>query len=132
MNSIVTNARAVFRTVILIGVLCGLLFSCGEGIQLLPFPVFERAIEEGSRFGNIARSAPEKNILHREQKQANQQFKPKRDVDKIVLGWSTNFLNSDTRRVSVRRQRRDLAPESQILHSQIAASKVLGRAPPLT
>jgi hypothetical protein len=32
------SVQSVFRAVVLVGVLTGLLFSCGEGIRLFPFP----------------------------------------------------------------------------------------------
>jgi hypothetical protein len=33
--------QIIFRTLVLCLVLCGLLFSCGEGIRLFPFPATE-------------------------------------------------------------------------------------------
>ena len=38
----VQKIRLIFRTVVLCAVLSGLLFSCGEGIRLFPFPAVEK------------------------------------------------------------------------------------------
>lgn len=57
-----------FRALFLFGVFAGLLFSCGEGIRLFPFPVIERGLEWKS-------SAPvsyQKNVCRFETRQENQ------------------------------------------------------------
>lgn len=55
--------KAVFRAVVLFGVLTGLLFSSGEGIRLFPFPAFGAAQNEKSFLNGGEGTDYQKNVF---------------------------------------------------------------------
>ena len=57
------NCRFFSRAVLFFGVLAALLFSCGEGIRLLPFPAFGTGQGENSNLENAEKSGYQKNVL---------------------------------------------------------------------
>src|SRR5687767_12363155 len=45
--------QSFYRAALLMGVLAGLLFSCGEGVRLLPFPAAENTTSQFKSGGDI-------------------------------------------------------------------------------
>ncbi|HEY0049988.1 MAG TPA: hypothetical protein VGB68_11910 [Pyrinomonadaceae bacterium] len=74
------DSRILFllRAVLLTGVLAGLLFSCGEGIRLFPFPPAATQYAQ-SGWKNGEKVGYQKNALRFEQRQGNYQSKIQRD-----------------------------------------------------
>jgi hypothetical protein len=73
-----SNSRVLFRAVLLCGVLAGLLFSCGEGIRLFPFP-FETTPNKYSGWQSGGHVNYQKNAHRFENKQGNYLSKIQRD-----------------------------------------------------
>ena len=130
MNLVATNARALCHTVILIGVLTGLLFSCGEGIQLLPFPVTDPVFNGGLMVANAARSTHQRNILHSEKKPQRDQFKPKRSPGEQAGSSFHLSLRPHPQSLPTTDGQGLLTDDA--FTSRPTGSEVLGRAPPLS
>jgi hypothetical protein len=72
------SRRSVCRAVLLLGVLAGLLFSCGEGIRLFPFPP-EASENENSGWKSGETVLYQKNLHRFENKQSGNHSKTQRD-----------------------------------------------------
>ena len=70
--------QSLFRAAVLFGVLTGLLFSCGEGIRLFPFPL-SAPENEHSKLQSDAQVGYQKNVHRFENKQGNYLSKIQRD-----------------------------------------------------
>jgi len=81
------------RAVLLFGVFAGLLFSCGEGIRLFPFPIDETAATaEGGGWKSKSSGFYQKNIYRFETKQ-EKQFKFQPELPPHLVG-GFNLLNN--------------------------------------
>ena len=70
----------LFRAAILCALLSGLLFSCGEGIRLFPFPEIETAKNDSSQL-NFENKIPYQFNIHRlDDGQGNQKTKSQRNL----------------------------------------------------
>lgn len=78
-KSLPQRFQIVFRLVILFGVLAGLLFSCGEGIRLFPFPAAEIIGEKQSRLKDGEETGYQKNIHRFEKGEGNYQSRLQRE-----------------------------------------------------
>jgi hypothetical protein len=67
-----------FRTALLCGVLFGLLFSCGEGIRLFPFPANETTKNDSPQLNAEDKILYQYNIHRLEERQGNQKTKSQR------------------------------------------------------
>jgi hypothetical protein len=114
------------RTVLLFGLLNGLLFSCGEGIRLLPFPPGETRYE--LQTGSDRNY--QKNIHRFESQPSNSQFKYQRESDHH---WA-NFANSrpDFLRFALTEQTVKGFPlPSAFSRSRLLPANIGSRAPPV-
>lgn len=95
-----------FTAIILLNVLTGLLFSCGEGVRLLPFPNYEIAGTSQSQLKSDNKIPYQPNIHRFETDQGNLQKKIQRDnpqklfsdecqkIDKISFLFSQNHCKN--------------------------------------
>src|SRR5688572_26138653 len=83
------NCQFLFRAALLIGVLAGLLVSCGEGIRLFPFPFLETSQSINTKWKTDGEISYQKNIHRFESKHENYQVKLQRD--KIKPDWTSDF-----------------------------------------
>jgi hypothetical protein len=114
------------RTVLLFGLLNGLLFSCGEGIRLLPFPPVETSYElrTGSD-GNY-----QKNIHRIESQPSNAQFKYQRESDDHWAYFENSrpdFLRSGL----TDEPQTDFPVRSPFSRSPLLPANIGSRAPPI-
>jgi hypothetical protein len=72
------SRQSVWRAALLLGVLAGLLFSCGEGIRLFPFPP-EATQNKNSGWKSGDEVVYQKNLHRFENKQSNHHSKIQRD-----------------------------------------------------
>ncbi|HEX8287516.1 MAG TPA: hypothetical protein VF556_05970 [Pyrinomonadaceae bacterium] len=126
------NCERAFRIVFLFAVFTGLLFSCGEGIRLFPFPPAEKSRNNLFRLESQTESGYEKNIHRFENTQLNSQSKSQRDNRQTH--WSGvchahenfSFLNSsDCSEINT-------SFNTQTFHSRFAFSLISSRAPPIS
>ncbi len=84
--------QKIFRAIVLCGVLTGLLFSCGEGIRLFPFPFAETAKSDLSNLNFENKLPYQINILRLEDGQ--KKFKTKsRHNDQHQFPIESGFRN---------------------------------------
>ena len=90
----------LFRAAVLCAVLTGLLFSCGEGIRLFPFPETETTKNDFSQL-NFENKIPYQFNVHRlEDKPGN--LKQNLNVTlKIITGSKTALLNNSVFHFSI-------------------------------
>jgi hypothetical protein len=75
----VQKFQLISRTIVLCAVLTGLLFSCGEGIRLFPFPATETTKNDLSQL-NFKNKIPYQFNIHRlEDRQGNHKTKSQRN-----------------------------------------------------
>ena len=91
------NSRFFARAFLFFGVLTALLFSCGEGVRLLPFPVLGSGQDEKSVLRNAKHSGYQKNVLRFDAGEGNNSSKIKRGgkdspaVDFVEPGTTSVF-----------------------------------------
>ena len=129
MNFSLSESRVLLRAVLLSGVLAGLLFSCGEGIRLFPFPP-QAAPNKHSGLATGEAVGYQKNIHRFETKQENCRSKIQRDNEHHYLtnGYGA-FYNTPFPRFSPARQARVLF-NTRFFKSRLSAFLGAGRAPP--
>jgi hypothetical protein len=129
LNFSLHNSRFLFRAVLLTGVLAGLLFSCGEGIRLLPFPP-EAATRENSGWKSGAATVYQKNLHRFESRQGNQPAKIKRD-NQHLYRTNSAYAPAPAPRLSFSSVRAStVLPDSGIFKSRLFSFVGAGRAPP--
>ncbi|HEX8369642.1 MAG TPA: hypothetical protein VF604_13945 [Pyrinomonadaceae bacterium] len=87
------DSQIRLRAVLLIGVLAGLLFSCGEGIRLFPFPP-ETTADKHSGWKSGDKVGYQKNAHRFEQRQDSRQSKFQRDNQPHYWTGVYNTLNN--------------------------------------
>jgi hypothetical protein len=81
------------KAIILLNVLAGLLFSCGEGIHLLPFPSSQLAETSKSQLQEKNKIPYQPNVLRFDNGKAKYQTKTQRDKQQKL--YSNDALNSE-------------------------------------
>lgn len=118
------------RTVLLIGLLNGLLFSSGEGIRLFPFPGFEISQSPNFEYQNNQKQNYEKNFHRFENRSQTYQLKAQKNPDahSIIFASSLKcFVSIGLNAPQIKR-----FPEQQnIYRSQLFKRNSHSRAPPL-
>ena len=124
--------QIVFRIVLLSVVFAGLLFSCGEGIRLCPFPLAETAQNNPFQLKNSQDPDYEKNIHRFENAKANSQLKSQRENRQTHWANVYNALEnlsfldlSDCSEINI-------AFNPQTFQSRIAFASIRSRAPPVS
>lgn len=113
----------------LFGVLAGLLFSCGEGIRLLPFPVSELTENTSLSSKHGARIGDQK-IVHRlEKRQETSPSKPKPHKP-----WAVENAGSGISGISFTSNSGKTPSylEARSFSSKFSATALKGRAPPVS
>ncbi|MEZ5426243.1 MAG: hypothetical protein R2747_08265 [Pyrinomonadaceae bacterium] len=128
---ILKNCRSICRGLLFTVVLTGLLFSCGEGIRLLPFPM--PAAGEGLRpILGLKNKIPYQSNIHRFEHIPGQiQFKHQRPD--FQHHWARRDANVSGLRLEIFQTfgRNLSAPDQKIHHSLGFLASQAGRAPPL-
>lgn len=92
------------RAIVLLGVLVGLLFSCGEGIRLLPFPSAEISFGSISGWMDESRISYQKNAPRLENKKENHSKHKRENSTSHLTGgcdFSGSFNNSLTSTLAI-------------------------------
>ena len=127
-NISVKNCQSAFRAVLLFGVLAGLLFSCGEGISLLPFPASPTAEDSPSKLNNKDEIPYQFNVLRYESGQGNYKSKSERSNPHH---WFGGFARNNLAFLcSANRQVTDFSPDAKIFKSLLFSDSPGSRAPP--
>lgn len=124
--------RIVFRAALFSVVFVGLLFSCGEGIRLCPFPMAETAQNNPFQLKNSQERNYEKNIHRFENAKANSQLKSQRENRQPYWANVYNALEnlsflglSDCSEINT-------TFDSQTFQSRAAFASIRSRAPPIS
>jgi hypothetical protein len=122
--------RSVSRELIFFCVLAALLFSCGEGIRLFPFP--SEIIENADVASSDKRVSYQENVQRIEKKQENYQSGSHRDKKHHRsaggnFGW--NFSPFSDLVVS---NKTDIEPGARFFRSRQVRIPLSGRAPPVS
>ncbi len=126
------NCRLTLRSLVWLGVLMGLLFSCGEGIQLFPFPQSETTQNNSSGLKGGKELDYQKNIHRFESKQENYQSKIQRgDFQKHPAHYLT-ALEKQRFTGSAFSQILYLSFNYQAFNSCLLPNTCGGRAPPVS
>lgn len=121
--------KSVSRVIVLFGVLAGLLFSCGEGIRLFPFPP-EATPGKHSRWASGDAVGYQKNIHRFESQPENQRSKIERDNQHHYLPNVYGALyDAPFRRLS-RARSASVLFNPRFLKSRLFSFCGAGRAPP--
>ncbi|MBA3633760.1 MAG: hypothetical protein H0W58_13280 [Acidobacteria bacterium] len=88
------NCESLLHAVLLISVLAGLLFSCGEGIRLFPFPITKTSENSQSRLKDNDKTPYQLNVHRFESNQGNSQLKFQRDNSHHHWMNNYNALNN--------------------------------------
>lgn len=84
--------RKRFTAVLLLNILAGLLFSCGEGVRLLPFPNSEIDGNSQSQLQEKNKIPYQPNVLRFDNRKAKYQTKTQREnQQKFIYGNAENF-----------------------------------------
>jgi len=123
--------QLILRAVLLIGVLAGLLFSCGEGIRLFPFPPAETS-NQHSEWKSEAAVGYQKNIHRLESRQGNQSSKIQRHHEPPPFGTNGYHAPPGARLFSFS----NFCESSVLFNSRFFKSRLFSfsgasRAPPL-
>ena len=119
--------QSVLRAGFLLGVLSGLLFSCGEGIRLLPFPASEITQNAQSLLNDAGESGYHKNILRLEKGEGGYLSKFQQ-----LQHWTNVFdvLNYSTLSASAIRNKIDFPVDFQFTKTNPFSASSGSRAPP--
>ena len=120
----------LFRAAVLCAVLTGLLFSCGEGIRLFPFPETETTKSDLSQL-NFENEIPYQFNLHRfEDRQENHKTKSQRNSQNHF--WiQDGLLNDSVFRISITGKKNNFPTVAKILKFPLSSESGESRAPPL-
>jgi hypothetical protein len=120
----------ILRAVLLTGVLAGLLFSCGEGIRLFPFPP-EATLHKYSEWKSGAALNYQKNIHRPESRQGNQAAKIQRHNQPHFWTNGYHAPNAAPLLASVIRRETDVLFNPGFFKSRLFSFSGASRAPPL-
>lgn len=121
--------QKIFRALVLGGVLIGLLFSCGEGIRLFPFPAKETTQNDSSQLNPENKIQYQYNIHRFEDRQGNHKTKSQRNSQNHY--WIENGkLNNSAFLVSKRLKKFNFPPAFKILKLPFFSESGESRAPP--
>ena len=123
------RVQFIARSVILMGLLIGLLFSCGEGIQLLPFPATGLDGNIGRFIETTGPTSYNENVLRFEKKPENNKSKPQHDV---LLGTADTSLREGGELALAADVNIKIPDHNPLLKSQSFHSSTHGRAPPVS
>jgi hypothetical protein len=125
------NSMFLVRAVLLFGLLNGLLFSCGEGIRLFPFPTSEAAsqIEFETKINNG--TDYEKNFHRFENQFANYQQKNQQNNSNHWLN-NGSLIKSLSEKSKVISSKTDSTFHADLIISRLSDQSFGSRAPPLT
>lgn len=120
----------IFRAAVLYAVLCGLLFSCGEGIRLFPFPAPELSTANQT-FLIFETEIPYQYNAHRfEKNQGNQNSKSQTDNSNHF--WLTNgHLKTQAVFISTAKRENDNFSFRETIKLPQFSESGKSRAPPL-
>lgn len=126
-----TNSLFLVRAVLLFGLLNGLLFSCGEGIRLFPFPNSEAAsqIEFETKLNNG--TDYEKNFHRFENQFANYQQKNQQNNCNHWLN-NESLVKNPIDKPSGNLSKIDSAFHTYLIISRLSDQNLGSRAPPLS
>jgi len=122
--------QSVFRAVILCGLFVGLLFSCGEGIRLFPFPAAKIALDTDSEYKGETKTDYQKNIHRFENNQGNLAATYQRDNPLHYWANNDNALNDSPFLALATRQAIGFLPDHKVFNSHLFLSSPGSRAPP--
>jgi hypothetical protein len=122
--------QSFFRAALLICVLTGLLFSCGEGIRLFPFPLPETA--QNAKWKSSGEIGYQENVHRFESKQENYQPNFQRDKIKHHLTNGFKALNISLSFALPARRKTDFSINSQFFKSRFIAASLASRPPPVS
>lgn len=124
--------RKQFTAIILLNVLAGLLFSCGEGVRLLPFPNSEIAGNSQSQLQSQNKIPYQPNVLRFDNGKAKYQTKNQRENQQIFFSANAeNFEKSFLPLLVKSNNKVDLSGEN-IFNLLIFLNSKGSRAPPFT
>lgn len=131
MNRFFSKQLSVcLRTILLFGLLNGLLFSSGEGIRLLPFPASETSQNSNFEHRNNKEDIYEKNFHRFENHSQNYQLKNQKNSDNHWIDFASSLKNFVS--ISLKAPNNKQFPEQQTLYlSQLFKQNCKSRAPPL-
>jgi hypothetical protein len=119
------------RIVLLFGLLNGLLFSCGEGIRLFPFPAAEVASQDKLEIKISGEDAYEKNLHRFENHSLSRHSKYQQNKDNHWLSSLNSFKNSPSENlVNLAKAKLSFQPDS--ITSHLFNQTISSRAPPLS
>jgi len=123
------RVQFIARAVILMGLLIGLLFSCGEGIQLLPFPATDlHSIIDGS-LETTGPTSYNKNVLRFEKKPENSKSKPQHDG---LSGTADSGLRERGDIALAADGKAKVPDHNALLKTRSFRTSIQGRAPPVS
>ena len=126
----VQTSRILFRTFVLCVVLTGLLFSCGEGIRLFPFPEIEPTKNDLSQL-NFENKIPYQYNIHRlEESRENHKTKSQRNSQNHYFATSI-AVNDSIFRVLIKGLKSDFPTAAEHLKLPLFSESGESRAPPL-
>ena len=121
-----------FRSALLLGVLAGLFFSCGEGVRLFPFPMSEAAKNTHPNLDDGGRIPYQFNVHRFENSQGNFQSKSQRDNQHQYGANGGDLLNDAPFVIAANIRRGDFEPCLGVLKSRLFLSSRASRAPPVS
>ncbi|CAN5682000.1 hypothetical protein BH20ACI4_BH20ACI4_09110 [soil metagenome] len=122
--------RLLFRTAVLCAVLTGLLFSCGEGIRLFPFPEAETPENDLSQL-NFENKIPYQFNIHRlEDRQGSFKTKSQRNTQNHYL-IESGAISDSIFRISNDREKFNFPTAAENLKLPLFSESGESRAPPL-
>jgi hypothetical protein len=123
------SVQSVFRAVVLLGVLTGLLFSCGEGIRLFPFPPEATGYKHsGWQSGDAI--VYQKNLHRFENKQENSPSKIQRDNHQHYWTNAAGAPNDAPLSSLSSARRIDVLFDPAVFRSRLFSFSRASRAPP--
>ncbi|HEX8735679.1 MAG TPA: hypothetical protein VF721_10175 [Pyrinomonadaceae bacterium] len=126
-----SNSRVLFRAVLLCGVLAGLLFSCGEGIRLFPFPPVASP-NKYSGWQSDGHVKYQENAQRFENKQGNQHSKIQRDNQTHYWTGAYDALHNAPPLAVSHSLESGVLFNSGVFKSSFFAADAASRAPPFS
>ncbi|MGI9055003.1 MAG: hypothetical protein ACR2F2_04285 [Pyrinomonadaceae bacterium] len=122
--------QIIFRTAVLCALLTGLLFSCGEGIRLFPFPEAETTENEFSQLNFENKISYQFNIHRLEERQGNHKTKSQRNSQNHYF-IESGAISDSIFRISNDRKKFNFPTAAEDLKSPLFSESGESRAPPL-
>ena len=124
------DSRIRLRAVLLIGVLAGLLFSCGEGVRLFPFPPETTQQDKHSGWKSGEKVGYQKTAHRFEHRQGSYPSKIQRDNQPHYWTNVYNTLNSAPPPVGSNACEISVLFDSRVFKSRLFSVSGASRAPP--